>query len=178
MQSALKLYKMWALDEKKRPKVVSQNEGVYLQTIIRQLSQLFKFRVGLDVEQTNAHVKMCDSVLNIYAVMASQTDRHDSETWKTLMLTLLGVADYVWAGLKTSAEKAFVSGFVLCLFFWVVFCFLFFAFYFVFYLYLFICYICSCISVVSVCMLFLYLYLFVFVCICICILTYLLCIHF
>jgi hypothetical protein len=47
------------------------------------------------------------------------TDRLDSETWKTLMIVLLGVADYVWAGLKSSAEKAFSSiiaervGFVL-----------------------------------------------------------------
>ena len=102
MQSATKLYKMWVLDEKKRPKAFGLNEQVHLQMMIRHLTQLFDFtskgRQG-DSEATNEHAKLCETAISIFAVLASQ-NLLEQESWKTLLMALLGVADYLWTSPK------------------------------------------------------------------------------
>ncbi len=97
--AACKLYKMWAFDEKKRPRAVSANEPRYLQIMVRHLSQVFECvsrgRQG-EPDLVAQHIKMCEVAIDILNVLGSQRERLDGATVRVLMLTLLGVADYLW----------------------------------------------------------------------------------
>ncbi len=103
IKAAIKLYRLWIFDEKKRPKPFSgRKEPLYLQTIIRHLSLVFdlsrsgRSAAGGDSEAVPKHVKMCELALEVLAVLAAKRENLDADSTRVLMLSMLGIADYIW----------------------------------------------------------------------------------
>lgn len=84
-----------------------------MRIMIRHLSQVFdvtsKGRQATDPEAVTAYAKLCDMALDILSVLGSQRERLEPRTSRTLLLTLLGIADYTWTSTPSTVSAGPLS---------------------------------------------------------------------
>eukprot|EP01102_Stenamoeba_stenopodia_P022731 TRINITY_DN9583_c0_g1_i1.p1 TRINITY_DN9583_c0_g1~~TRINITY_DN9583_c0_g1_i1.p1 ORF type:complete len:1236 (+),score=308.21 TRINITY_DN9583_c0_g1_i1:62-3769(+) len=115
---ATEVYKMWLFDESQRPPCFSSNEQFLICSMMGHLSQIFNPRLldsegdsldfSIDENALNVHIKLCDSILEIFANIGRQL-KLTKESWEYMLKTILGIADSLLGrtyGDKGSGERA------------------------------------------------------------------------
>lgn len=68
--AATELYRRWLFEPELRPAPITANQDLFFLEILKHSSLIFQPRAGIAKEVLPTHVKLCESVLEVYRRMA------------------------------------------------------------------------------------------------------------
>lgn len=99
---AIDLYSKW-LFEPKRPAPIINDSQTFFRQFFRHFTFVFETR-NAQGSQLNAHIALCNRVMDVFLQLGAAGDCMDEETWNELLLTLLGICDATIRGKKGLTE--------------------------------------------------------------------------